>query len=147
MSDAELVDSWNLVVAVVHGTHQNLMTDLTDRTGIPSAWFEVLVRLRDAADHRLPMSTLSGDVAMTSGGFTKLADRLEEAGYLRRRPSDDDRRVVFLELTGEGRRAAEKALRVHVDNLRERVLTGMPCDGMRDLRESLQVLRPSADLT
>jgi DNA-binding MarR family transcriptional regulator len=133
-----------LVVDAVNRTQHNLMSDLSARTGMPAPWYDVLVRLRDAPDHRLPMNSLSMDITMTSGGFTKLADRLEEAGYLRRVPSEDDRRVVYLELTREGKAVVDDAMSMHVNNLRERVLAELPETAIRDVRDSLRPLHDAA---
>jgi DNA-binding MarR family transcriptional regulator len=45
---------------------------------------------------------------LDAGGMTRLLDRLETKGLVRRVRSNDDRRVVNLELTDEGRAAAKK---------------------------------------
>ncbi|HXD39623.1 MAG TPA: MarR family transcriptional regulator [Ramlibacter sp.] len=45
---------------------------------------------------------------LDAGGMTRLLDRLETKGLVRRVRSSDDRRVVNLELTEEGRVAAKK---------------------------------------
>jgi DNA-binding MarR family transcriptional regulator len=43
-------------------------------------------------------------IDLDAGAVTRLADRLEKKGYLRRTPDLSDRRSVFLSLTGSGRR-------------------------------------------
>ena len=58
-------------------------------------YFAVLTLLLDSEDQRLPMSRIARDLAMTSGGFTKLADRMARDGLIDRRGSSGDRRVVF----------------------------------------------------
>jgi DNA-binding MarR family transcriptional regulator len=45
---------------------------------------------------------------LDTGGMTRLLDRLETKGLVRRLRSSDDRRVVNLELTDEGRAAAKR---------------------------------------
>lgn len=50
----------------------------------------------------LAMSELTRRVGGTRGAMTGLVDRLEEAGLVTRRPSADDRRVVYLHLTPHG---------------------------------------------
>ncbi|QKG22047.1 MarR family winged helix-turn-helix transcriptional regulator [Actinomadura verrucosospora] len=44
---------------------------------------------------------LSARTGLTTGPTTRLIDRLEEAGYVRRVPSPDDRRKVIVEPVGE----------------------------------------------
>jgi len=46
-------------------------------------------------------------LGLTSSGTVRLVDRLEEAGYVRRRPGRDGR-SVSVRLTASGRRAAER---------------------------------------
>jgi DNA-binding MarR family transcriptional regulator len=51
------------------------------------------------AGGRLRMADLADTLVVTRGGVTKIVDRLVDAGYLERVPSEDDRRVVFAEVT------------------------------------------------
>lgn len=55
----------------------------------------------------LAMSELTSRAGCTRGAMTGLIDRLAEAGLVTRRPSADDRRVIYLHLTPHG----EEALR------------------------------------
>jgi DNA-binding MarR family transcriptional regulator len=47
---------------------------------------------------------LIGNLAVSSGGVTSMADKLIDRGLLRRIKNQQDRRVVFFELTDEGRK-------------------------------------------
>jgi DNA-binding MarR family transcriptional regulator len=42
-------------------------------------------------------------ISYDPGAMTRMLDRLEQKGLIRRRPNPDDRRTTKLELTGEGR--------------------------------------------
>jgi DNA-binding MarR family transcriptional regulator len=46
---------------------------------------------------------LMGNLAVSSGGVTSMADKLIDCGFIRRTKSDRDRRAVYFELTDEGR--------------------------------------------
>ncbi len=64
----------------------------------------------DALEHLeaagpLTLRDLGARLALTSGAVTMLADRLERAGWVNRRPHPTDRRSVLLELSA---RAAER---------------------------------------
>ncbi|MEV6243816.1 MarR family transcriptional regulator [Lentzea sp. NPDC051838] len=50
---------------------------------------------------------LSALTGLTTGPTTRLIDRLEQAGFVRRTPSPDDRRKVIVEPLGEPTRLAE----------------------------------------
>lgn len=53
------------------------------------------------------VAELARGCQLDTGGMTRLLDRLETKGLLRRVRSSEDRRVVNLELTDEGRAAAK----------------------------------------
>ena len=54
------------------------------------------------------VAELARECQLDAGGMTRLLDRLEGKGLVRRNRSSEDRRVVNLELTDEGREAARE---------------------------------------
>jgi len=76
-------------------------------------------------------------VGCDSGATTRLLDRLEDKGLLRRVRSVDDRRVQQLELTAEGQKAAAVVPFVIADVLNAHLadLTHAEVDQLRDLLE------------
>lgn len=58
-------------------------------------------------DKPVPMSALATALACHASNVTGLVDRLEEAGLVARRPSDEDRRVKNIELTPKGAEVRE----------------------------------------
>ncbi len=52
----------------------------------------------------IPMGQLAGTLGCDASNVTGLVDRLESRGLVRRRPSEEDRRVKVLELTANGTR-------------------------------------------
>jgi DNA-binding MarR family transcriptional regulator len=54
------------------------------------------------------VAELARECQLDAGGMTRMLDRLESKGLLRRIRSSEDRRVVNLELTEEGREAARQ---------------------------------------
>jgi DNA-binding MarR family transcriptional regulator len=98
---------------------RQLGADLEARCGLPHAWFSVLMRLARSDDGQLTMSELADAVTLTTGGMTRLVDRLEAAGFVERRRSATDRRVTFAAITAAGRRTLRTASAVHGANLRE----------------------------
>lgn len=132
--DAALVREWAIVVrgvdAVQHGFAMRL-----ESLEMTLPYFAVLTLLLDSEDQRLPMSRIARDLAMTSGGFTKLADRMARDGLIDRRGSSGDRRVVFAALTESGQKMAHAALEVYQRYLRELVLPVVSKDELRSLSE------------
>jgi DNA-binding MarR family transcriptional regulator len=81
--------------------------------------YEVLLRLTWAGEDGLRMNELAQRMLMTSGGFTRLADRLERDGLVTRTRSHDDLRGYTVRMTPAGRRALKRANRQHLDDVRE----------------------------
>ena len=119
-------------------TQLKLSHDLDD---LHATWFEVLLRLHRAPGSQMPMNRMATEMTMTSGGFTKLADRMAEAGLIRRNPSAEDRRVTFVELTPSGRDLAAKSIAEHVTSLRNRVLGALSAEDVARLAAIMRELR------
>lgn len=115
--DADLQRSWHAITIGVAAVQRRLDAEL-ESAGISAQFFAVLQRLLEADGYRLPMSSLARDVAMTSGGFTKLADRMAREGLIDRRGSSLDRRVVHASLTEAGLQLARRAAGVYRAALR-----------------------------
>jgi len=61
----------------------------------------------------LPVNAIGRKVLLTSGSITAAIDRAERKGYVERRPSHGDRRVVEVHLTEAGRGIIEAAFKQH----------------------------------
>lgn len=70
---------------------------------LSSAQFSVIASL--AGEERKSASDLCKVISYDAGAMTRMLDRLEGKGLIRRNRSPDDRRLVHLELTDEGRAA------------------------------------------
>jgi DNA-binding MarR family transcriptional regulator len=68
----------------------------------PLGWYDVLYTLEEASDHRLRMNELARAVLLSRSNVTRLVDRLEAEGLLRREPCPRDRRGAFAVITQEG---------------------------------------------
>jgi DNA-binding MarR family transcriptional regulator len=133
--DDERLRLMGLVVRTHRLLTDRLGRELEERVGIPLVFFDVLINVGAAPDGRLTMSRLSADVALTTGGVTRLVDRMVEAGLVVRENCPSDRRSVHVVLTSEGRAVLERALAAHIESI-DRHLLG-PLD-KRD-RAALQV--------
>jgi DNA-binding MarR family transcriptional regulator len=87
--------------------------DMLEHDGFPLTWFDVLSRLADAAPAGLRMQELDDLALFTRGGLTRLVDRIEAAGLVRREPVPGDRRGVRVVLTADGRQRCAAALARH----------------------------------
>ncbi len=106
-------DAWRGVVFANARVLQAVEPDLQKRSGLSLAFLDVLSRLYDEPEHRLRMQELAERSLFTRSGMTRLIDRIEKAGYVRREQVPGDRRGVFVILTTEGQQAFEPAMAQH----------------------------------
>ena len=78
-------------------------------------------------------ATLCRQIGTDTGSMTRMIDRLEEKGFIRRVRSDDDRRVVRLELTAAGK-ALRPMITPRVVNVLNRNLAGFSADELEQLK-------------
>lgn len=79
-------------------------------------------------------------LGLTPSGTVRLVDRLEEAGYVKRRPGRDGRELS-LRLTASGRRAAERVAAARGDVLEEALSTLSPSE-RRTFEHTLERVLP-----
>ena len=145
LTDDDLITAWGLLHEAMNSVHPKLLSGITpDGKDMAGPWFEVLIRLQRTPGHRLPMSRLAREVSLSTGGFTKLADRLEREGHLKRENCSSDRRVVYATLTPQGVEFIGRVRDRHVERLREYVLGPLGEEGVRTLSAVARTLRDSS---
>jgi DNA-binding MarR family transcriptional regulator len=109
------------LMSLVERTHRhltdNLGRELEKAVGIPPVFFDVLIHIAAACGGRLTMSRLSADVALTTGGMTRLVDRMVEAALVVRQNSPSDRRSIHVVLTRSGQEVLERAIAARVESI------------------------------
>ena len=85
----------------------------------PLAWYDVLWAVRRAPGKQARMAELAEGLTLSRGGVTKLVDRLEAAGLLRRERTEDDGRGFYAVLTDDGERMLRRMWPVYAGVLRE----------------------------
>lgn len=116
--DDALISTFGRLVEAQALLGRQLGRSLEQQCGVSHSAFEVLLRISRAEGGQVSMSALAQQVALTSGGITRLLDRLIAAGHVQRVPCPTDRRVHFAALTDGGRAVLDAASRVHAANLR-----------------------------
>jgi len=139
-ADDRLITTFGRLVEANSSLERQLGRALEQECGISHTAFEVLLRISRAEDGQISMSGLAQQVALTSGGITRLLDRLIEAGLVRRVPCPSDRRVSYAALTRSGERVLDRAKQVHAVNLRA-VFTDFTAADLRRLDGLLDQLR------
>ncbi|MHB1137949.1 MAG: MarR family winged helix-turn-helix transcriptional regulator [Microthrixaceae bacterium] len=118
-----------------------LDADLQASDDISLQTFEVLLRIARSPGGRVTMSELADGVALTTGGVTRLADRLEKDGLVQRVSCPDDRRVTWLALTDRGQETLTVATQHHLDSLDRHVASRIASRDLPALHRALDTLR------
>ena len=98
---------------------RNLESEMRAADGLPLTWFDVLIHLHEAPRGRLRLQALAESVVLSRSGLTRLIDRMEKAGVVRREQASDDRRGAYAVLTAQGRRRFEHVEPGHVRRVNE----------------------------
>ena len=85
----------------------------------PLAWYDLLWAVRRAPGRQVRMAELADGLTLSRGGVTKLVDRLEAAGLLRRARAKDDGRGFYAVLTDAGEEMLRRMWPVYARTLRE----------------------------
>jgi DNA-binding MarR family transcriptional regulator len=100
------IQLWNRVDAGLKQEH-----------GLPLSSFETLYMIFQAPGAALRIGDLAQRLNITVGGTSKLVDRIEADGWIRREADPADRRVSRVVLTPEGRRTLDAAYRTYATTL------------------------------
>jgi DNA-binding MarR family transcriptional regulator len=108
------VGVWRSFLRTHAETVRRLEHDLLEETGTPLGWYDVLLQLAEAPEHRLRMADLAERVLLSRSGLTRLVDRLEAEGLVTRVPFPGDGRGLYTVLTDAGLSRLRRAAPVHL---------------------------------
>jgi len=100
---------------------------------VSMAEYSVLALLAQAGADGMRMAELAQRQLMSTGGFTRLADRLEARGLIERRRAAGDGRGFVAVLTTEGRNLLRRAWTRHYADLRRIFFDRLDEQDLRDL--------------
>ncbi|MEU0535681.1 MarR family winged helix-turn-helix transcriptional regulator [Amycolatopsis tolypomycina] len=108
--------------------------------GITHLMYEVLLIVGRTGDDGLTMRSIAQEQVLTTGGATRLVDRMEALGLVTRTASPADRRVQLVRLTSFGEETTVRASRVHVANVEQFFFRPLPDDHRERFTEDLRTL-------
>jgi DNA-binding MarR family transcriptional regulator len=117
-----------------------LERELDRDASMPLGWYDVLLTLAQAPGRRLRMAELADRVLLSRSGLTRLVDRIEKAGLVRREPSPDDARGTYTVLLPAGLRRLRAAVPVHLAGIQRHWLAHFDDAELQTLGALLQRL-------
>ena len=136
--------AWRTYIETVADLESALEADLAP-TGLMAGDYQVFVYLSEADDHAIRMCDLAGQLQLSPSGLTRRLDGLVKAGWVERRPSENDRRVMLAVLTAAGFDKLVEAAPVHVESVRRHLIDLLTVDELRAIASAFGKVRTALD--
>ncbi|MET9022573.1 MarR family transcriptional regulator [Actinopolymorpha sp. NPDC004070] len=138
MTDTRWLDDgqqrvWRDFLAATRLFFERLDQELQAESGMPHAYYEILVRLSEHPDREMRMSELADVLGSSRSRLSHAVARLEERGWVRRRACATDRRGYLAALTDDGFAALEAAAPGHVEGVRRHLFDQLSDDQVAEL--------------
>ncbi|MCX5425916.1 MarR family winged helix-turn-helix transcriptional regulator [Streptomyces sp. NBC_00078] len=143
-ADHELILAFGRLQGAANRLEYILGRALEVECGISHLVFEVLLILGRAGEPGLSMRAVAQEQVLTTGGATRLVDRMEAAGLVERAEDPDDRRGRLVRLTPLGEETAVRASRVHLENIQRYFVQPLPAADRARFAADLHILSHSA---
>jgi DNA-binding MarR family transcriptional regulator len=117
----QVVHAWTRLVRAQQGVLAAVEADLKRAGFAPLAWYDVLLELTRAADGRLRPYEIEQKTLLAQYNLSRLLDRLEREGLVRRETCDDDARGQWVVVTATGRALREKMWKAYAAAIQRHV--------------------------
>lgn len=119
--DDKTIESWARLVRAGDAIQSRIEADLKAK-GLPSlSWYDVLLELDRVGLAGMRPYELEEHLLLPQYGLSRLIDRIEKAGYLKRVPCKEDARGHNLVITTKGRNIRRKIWPVYARALQEMI--------------------------
>ena len=139
----ERLHCWRLYIESALALVDVLDAELEQAVGISQRWYDVLVHLEDSPQG-IPMNELADRILYSKSGFTRVVDRMEEAGLVRRLRPEHDRRTIPIVLTDKGTETLEHARRHHRDGIQRHFSQHLTNTDIKALTHALEKITTHA---
>ncbi|MCA9016162.1 MAG: MarR family transcriptional regulator [Planctomycetaceae bacterium] len=113
--------------------------------GLAQWGFDILATLRrSGSPYAMTPTELMEAVMLSSGAMTNRIDRLEQLGFVKRKPSPSDRRSLQVQLTPQGRKIIDEAIEARFAEA-DQALSGLKKRDRKQLADLLRVLLHNLD--
>lgn len=145
MSETRWLDADEQRVWRAYLNSHRLLLDAVDAqlrrdSGVPHAYYEILVHLSEMPDRAMRMAELAEATRVSASRLSHAIARLEERGWVRREDCPTDRRGQIAVLTDEGFAALAEAAPGHVEAVRRALFDALDAEQIRHLGEISEIL-------
>jgi DNA-binding MarR family transcriptional regulator len=139
----EELRAWRLFFESAMALLDVLGSELEAETGLSMRWYDVLVQLEESPDG-IAMNELADMILYSKSGFTRVVDRMEEAGFVRRVRPEYDRRSILVVMTPAGEEMKERARAYHRDGIERHFARHLSGTDVRALTRALEKISADA---
>ncbi|MEU8381801.1 MarR family transcriptional regulator [Streptosporangium sp. NPDC048865] len=137
--------TWRAFLAASQLVQEELDRQLQRDSGMPHAYYAVLVKLSEAPGRMMRMSELAAEVNSSQSRLSHAVKRLEERGWVRREPCAADKRVSWAILTDPGYEVLAAAAPGHVEAVRQTLFDRLTPGQLRQLKEICAAILPASN--
>jgi DNA-binding MarR family transcriptional regulator len=134
--------AWRGLLRVHASLVKTLDAQLEAEHNLPLTSYEVLLHLVEAQNSRMRMHDVAWSVRLSRSGLTRLVDRLERDGLVRRVSCSDDARGAFACITEQGRAKLAEARATHLAGVRSHFLSRFSADELEVIADLWERLLP-----
>jgi DNA-binding MarR family transcriptional regulator len=138
--DSRWIGAWLDLVRTHSRFWDRVETEMRRQHGLTMARYDVLANLANAGGQLRP-SELAATILLSPSGLSKLLDRMDAAGLVRRDPDPGDARATLAGITPQGRALVERARESHHAFLRRTFATALSDRDLDDLARIMRKLR------
>ena len=133
--------AWRSWIAATELVMSSLDTQLQRDAGLPHVYYVVLAMLSEAPERTLRMSELASATTTSPSRLSHAVAKLEQRGWVERRPCPSDRRGTLATLTDAGYAVLEQAAPGHVEAVRAAMFDRLSPQQVSQLEEICTALR------
>ena len=133
-------ETWRAIITAFTRVNGVLAEEMASETDVSLEWYGILLMLTQADGGAMRPSELADGIGLSRSATTRLVDRLERDGLVKRDTCPTDRRGSFVSLTPRGEELFKTAGRVHLRGIDEHVGSHLTAREMADLRRILTKL-------
>src|SRR5215469_6342614 len=139
MAEDPDVAAWRSLLVAYCRLVPAVEADLRAAGQIPLSWYDVLLELNAAPDHRLRMSELGERALISRTRASRVVDELAAVGLVAREADVHDRRSAFATLTPRGSQALRRAWPAYREAIGRRFGANLTAAQCRELARLLDL--------
>ena len=135
------LEAWSGFLGAYARVNRLVEADLEEHSRITHVEYEVLLRLSWEENHRLRIQDLAARSILTRSGVSRVVERLEKAGFVRREGASEDRRGAYAVLTEAGVERFRTARRAHIAFVRRTFLSLFNAEELKQMAKFWRRIR------